>query len=114
MILHNEKQASFLVCKCMVNNTILNILLILFYSVFKTLKRKFMLNLASSDGTSKRLLPVSAIITDLTACAFVGFYVCTCIVLHGYFSLDKTRGPTTKAAGSDVLRGTVQHQELMY
>ena len=33
----------------MINNTILNILFILFYNVFKTLKRKYMLNMTSSD-----------------------------------------------------------------
>ena len=33
------------------NNTIQNILLILFYNVFKALKRKYMLNLTSSNKT---------------------------------------------------------------
>ena len=47
--------------------------------------------------------PVSVIIADLTLRAFVGIHLHTYIVLHGYFSLSKTRGPTTKAAGSEVL-----------
>ena len=39
----------------MINNTILNILFKLFYSVFKTLKRKYMLNMTSSNKTSETL-----------------------------------------------------------
>ena len=31
----------------------------------------------------------------------IGVQLCTFIVLHGYFSLGKTSGPTIKAAGSD-------------
>ena len=88
----------------MINNTILNIVLILLSNVFKTLKQKHMLNLASSDKTSRNaVLPISAIIADLALHAFVGIHLRTFIVLHGYFSLGKTSGPTTKAAGSEVL-----------
>ena len=36
-----------------INNTVLNILLIFYYNVIKTLKRKYMLNLKSSDKTQK-------------------------------------------------------------
>ena len=35
----------------MINNAVQNILLILFYNVFKALKRKYMLNLTSSNKT---------------------------------------------------------------
>ena len=42
-------------------------------------------------------------IADLTLCALVGIHLCTFIVLHGYFSLSKTSGPTMKVAGSEVL-----------
>ena len=45
----------------------------------------------------------SAIIADLTLHSFVSVHLCTCLVLHGYLSLTKTSGPTTKAAGSEVL-----------
>ena len=62
------------------------------------LKWKYLLNLDSSDKT-----PVSVIMADLTLRAFVGVYLHTCIVLHGYFSLSKTSGPTMKAAGSEIL-----------
>ena len=86
------------------NNTFLNILLLLFYNVFKTMKQKYMLNLISSDKTSENaVVPVSAIIADLALHTFVGIHLHTCIVLHGYFSLGKTSGPTKKAAGSEVL-----------
>ena len=40
---------------------------------------------------------------DLTFHALVSVHLCTFIVLHGYFSLGKTSGPTTKTAGSEVL-----------
>ena len=43
------------------------------------------------------VLPASTIIADLTFPAFVGIHLRTCIVLHGYVSLSKTRGSTTKA-----------------
>ena len=63
------------------DNTILNILLILFYNVFKTLKQKNMLNLTISDKTSKMLFHLNkAIIADLTLHAFVGVHLHTCIV----------------------------------
>ena len=62
-----------------------------------------MLNLTFSDKPSETVLPASAIITDLTFCAFVGAHLHTCIVLHGFISLDNTSEPTTKAAGSEVL-----------
>ena len=41
--------------KDMINNTIQIILLILFYNVFETLKRKYMLNLTPSDEISETL-----------------------------------------------------------
>ena len=65
----------------------MNILLILFYNVFKTLNQNYML--ISSDKISLRNIvpPVSGIIADLAVCAFVGVHLHTCIVLHGYFSL---------------------------
>ena len=61
--------------------------------------------LISSDKISLRNIvpPVSGIIADLAVHAFVGVHLRTCIVLHGYFSLSKTSGPTKKAAGSEVL-----------
>ena len=62
-----------------------------------------MLNLTSSNNLRNAVPPVSAITADLALCAFVSVHLCTCIVLHGYFSLDKTSGPTTKAAGREVL-----------
>ena len=98
----NVKQV-FSHAKDMINNTILNILL-LFHNVFKTIKQKYMLNLISSDKTLEKLFPfVNAIIADLILCAFVGIHLHTCIELHEYFSLGKTTGPTTKAAGSEAL-----------
>ena len=36
-------------------------------------------------------------------CGLVGIHLHTYIVLHWYFSLGKTSGPTTKAADSEVL-----------
>ena len=67
-----------------------------------------MLNLTSSDDLRNAVPPVSAIIADLTLRAFVAVHLRTCIVLHGYFSLSKTSGPTKKAAaGSKVLSNTV-------
>ena len=48
-------------------------------------------------------MPVSVIIADLALGAFVGVHLHSCIVLHGYFSLGKTSGPTTKTAGSEAL-----------
>ena len=42
-------------CKNTINNTILNILLIFCCNILNTLKRKYMLNLRSSDKTSKTL-----------------------------------------------------------
>ena len=89
-------------CKYTINNTILNILFILFYNVLKTLKWKYMLNLTSYK-TSKAVPPISAIIADLTLFAFVGVHHPTYTVLHGYFSLGKAREPKAKAAGSKVL-----------
>ena len=62
-----------------------------------------MLNLTSSDNLRNAVPPVSAIITDLALHAFVGIHLHTCIVLHGYFSLGKISGPTTKPAGSELL-----------
>ena len=50
----------------MINNKILDILVILFYNVFKTLKLKYVLNLTSSDKTYNIVLPVSSITADLT------------------------------------------------
>ena len=51
------------------DNTILNILLILFYNVFKTLKRKNMLNLTISDKTSEMLFHLNkSIIVHLHTC----------------------------------------------
>ena len=87
----------------MINNAILNILLMLFYNVFKSSKQKYMLNLAFSDKTSSAVPPVSAIIADLTLCTFVGIHLRTCIGLHRYFSLVKTSGPKMKDFGSEVL-----------
>ena len=52
-------------------------------------------------------MPVSAIIADLALRVFVGIHLRTCIVLHGYFCLGKTSGPTTKAVGSEVLAQVV-------
>ena len=46
---------------------------------------------------------MSAIIADLALHAFVVVHLHSCIVLHGYFSLGKTSGPTTKAVGSEAL-----------
>ena len=60
-----------------------------------------MLNLTSSYRNT--VPPVSAIIADLTLRAFASVHLCTCIVLHGYFSPGKTSGPTMKAANSEVL-----------
>ena len=63
-----------------------------------------MLNLTSSDKTSETLFHLlSAIIADLTLCAYFDVHLQTCIVLHGYFPLSMTSGPTTKGAGSEVL-----------
>ena len=99
-----KKLSKFLYVKDMINNTILNILLILFYKAFKNLKRKYVLNLIFSAKISKILFlpPVSAIIADVTLCAFVGVHLRTCVV-HGYFSLGKTSEPTTKGPGYEVL-----------
>ena len=40
---------------------------------------------------------------DLALHAFAGVHLHSCIVLYGYFSLGKTSGPVTKAAGSEAL-----------
>ena len=88
----------------MINNTILIILLILFCSVCKTLKQKYMLNLKSSDKTSEALfhLWVQELQTWLSMHLVV--YISIVVsVLHGYFSPGKTSGPTMKAAGSEAL-----------
>ena len=42
--------------------------------------------------------PVGPIICRLTFCALVGVHLHTFKALHGYFSLGKTRGPTTRSA----------------
>ena len=55
MISHNENVRQVFVCKQTKNKTILNILLVLFYNVFKTLKWKYMLNLKSPDKTLETL-----------------------------------------------------------
>ena len=56
MISHNENVKQVFSCeKTTINNTILNILPIFFYNIFKTLKRKYMVNLTSSDKTSEML-----------------------------------------------------------
>ena len=55
MILHNEDVKQVFSHGKAINNTILNILLVLFYNVFKTLKWKYMLNLTCSDKTSETL-----------------------------------------------------------
>ena len=47
--------------------------------------------------------PVISIICRPDFRALVGVHLRTFIILHGYFSLGKTSGPTTKAAGSKVL-----------
>ena len=67
-----------------INNTILNILLIYYI-------------------LSNAVLPVRAIIADLTLHIFVVVNLHNCIALHGYFSLVNTSGPTTKTATSKVL-----------
>ena len=46
-----------------------------------------MLNLPSSDKTSETLFHTSAIIADLTGCAFADVHIGTCLVLHGFFLL---------------------------
>ena len=43
------------------------------------------------------------IIANLTLRALVGVHLHTFTVLHGYFSHDKTSGPTMKVAGSEAL-----------
>ena len=53
--------------------------------------------------TSNAVPHVSAIIADLALHAFVSIHLCTCIVLHAYFSVSKISGPTTKAGDSEVL-----------
>ena len=45
----------------------------------------------------------STMLVQLFVRALVGIHLRTFIVLHGYFSLCKTSGPTTKAAGSELL-----------
>ena len=40
---------------------------------------------------------------DVNFRAIVGVHLRTFKVLHGYFSVGKASGPTTKAAGSEVL-----------
>ena len=63
-----------------------------------------MLKLTSSDKNVRNTVPLlSAIIADLTLCAFAGVHLCPCIVLHGYLSLSKISGLTTKVTGSEVL-----------
>ncbi len=59
--------------------------------------------------------PVSAFCRLDSPC-IVGVHLRTCIVLHGYFPLGKTSGPTTKATGSEdlLLSGTLQGQESVY
>ena len=52
--------------------------------------------LTSSDEISNAVLPLSVIIGVLMLCAFVSVHLCTFIVFHGYLSLGKTSGPTTK------------------
>ena len=54
-MLHNENVKQVFSCAKAINNTVLNILPIVSYNVIKTLKRKYMLNLASSDKTSEML-----------------------------------------------------------
>ena len=61
------------------------------------------LNVSQLEHLKNTVLPVHAIIADLILHAFVSVHVRACIVLHGYFALGKTNGPTTKAAGSEVL-----------
>ena len=56
MISHSENVKQVFSRWKTINNTFLNILLILFYNIFNTLKRKYMLNLTSSDQTSETLL----------------------------------------------------------
>ena len=51
---------------------------------------------------------------DLALYGLVGVHICTCIVLHGYFSLGMSIGPTMKAADSSTLDGTMQGQDLVY
>ena len=73
----------------MTNNKILNILFILFYNVFKNLKRKLMLNMTSSDKISETLFPtVNAIIADLALRAFASIHLPNCILLHWVISLS--------------------------
>ena len=55
MILQNENVKQVSMHANTINNTILNILLILFYNIFKTLKWKYMINLTSSDKTLETL-----------------------------------------------------------
>ena len=55
MILHNENVKQVFSRGKTQQITLLNIPLILFYSVFKTLKQNYMLNLTSSDKTSETL-----------------------------------------------------------
>ena len=51
MTSHNENVKQVFLHGTTINNTILNILLTLFYNVFKTLKQKYMLNLTPSIRT---------------------------------------------------------------
>ena len=48
MIPHNENVKQVFLRGKTINNTIQDIVLILFYNVFKALKRKYMLNLTSN------------------------------------------------------------------
>ena len=61
------------------------------------------LNFSQPEHLRNAVLPLKAIIADLTLYEFVSIHLHTYIVLHGYCSLIKTSGSTTKAAGIVVL-----------
>ena len=61
------------------------------------------LNFSQPEHLRNAVLPLKAIIADLTLHEFVSIHLRTYIVLHGYSSLIKTSGSTTKAAGIVVL-----------
>ena len=57
MISNNKNVKQVFSCGKTINTTIPNILLILFYNVFKTLKWKYMLN-QTTDETSETMFPL--------------------------------------------------------
>ena len=117
MISYNEKQASFRACRYTIYNIILNILLILLYSVFKTLKWKYMLNLTSFDKTSEK--GCSACKSNHGRHDFPCIWWRTSPYLHSIAWVflsryDQRTNTEDRWQRGSTQSGTVQRQERMY